>query len=172
MFRTALVLLAVLCIMVAIVAVVGYALPQNHVASREAMVSATPEEVFAVLQDIEAYPKWRSDVTKVEVLARDPVPRWRERGSNGTITFEMQEAQRATRMVGRIADTSLAFGGSWTYVLTPDATGTRVSITENGEIYNPIFRFMSRFVFGQTATLDRYLADLVRHLRPASVTAS
>ena len=33
-------------------------------------------------------------------------------------------------------------------------------ITENGEVYNPLFRFMSRFVFGHTATIDKYLEDL------------
>ena len=31
---------------------------------------------------------------------------------------------------------------------------TVVRITEDGEVYNPIFRFMSRFAFGQTSTMD------------------
>lgn len=39
-------------------------------------------------------------------------------------------------------------------------------MTENGEIYNPIFRFMARFVLGYSMTLDRYLADLEKHLTP------
>jgi hypothetical protein len=30
-------------------------------------------------------------------------------------------------------------------------------ITEDGEVYNPVFRFVSKFVMGQTATLDAYL---------------
>ena len=68
-------------------------------------------------------------------------------------------------LVTRIADTGLAFGGSWTFALQPAASGTRLSITENGEVYNPLFRVMSRFVFGHTATIDRYLGDLQKHLR-------
>ena len=35
-----------------------------------------------------------------------------------------------------------------------------VRITEDGEVYNPIFRFVSRFVFGQTRMLDAYLRAL------------
>ena len=165
MLRLVFFLLSGLCVIALIVVIIGYSLPQGHVATREVTVAATPDRVFAVLQDIDSYPKWRSDVEGVEVLARDPVARWRERGSNGTITFEMQAADRPARMVSRIADPSLPFGGGWTYVLTPNGEGTRVSITENGEVYNPIFRFMSRFVFGHTATIDRYLADLERHVK-------
>jgi hypothetical protein len=30
-------------------------------------------------------------------------------------------------------------------------------VTEDGEVYNPIFRFVSRFILGQTATQDTYL---------------
>ncbi len=35
-----------------------------------------------------------------------------------------------------------------------------VTITENGEIYNPFFRFMARFVFGYTVTMETYLKAL------------
>ena len=38
--------------------------------------------------------------------------------------------------------------------------GCAVTITESCEVYNPIFRFMSRFVFGHSATIKRYLRDL------------
>jgi hypothetical protein len=41
-----------------------------------------------------------------------------------------------------------------------DAVG--VTITEDGEVSNALFRFMSRYVFGHTATLDAYLASLAR----------
>ena len=37
-------------------------------------------------------------------------------------------------------------------------------ITEDGEVYHPLYRFMSRFVFGHTTTIDRYLTDLGRKL--------
>jgi uncharacterized protein YndB with AHSA1/START domain len=165
MLKATLITVGVLFAIVAIVTAIGFALPQGHTATRDATFAQPPDRVFAVLQDIERYPAWRSDLEAVEMLTRGPAPRWRERGRNGTITFEMQEAQAPSRMVTRIADTSLEFGGSWTYALSADGAGTRLTLTENGEVYNPIFRFMSRFVFGHTATMDAVLSDLGRHLR-------
>ena len=47
-----------------------------------------------------------------------------------------------------------------TFELAAAGTGTRLTITERGEVYNPLFRVMSRFILGHTATIDRYLADL------------
>jgi uncharacterized protein YndB with AHSA1/START domain len=162
--RVAILVAGGLAILVIGVVAIGYALPVAHVASRDATLSAPPELVFAALQDVDRYPSWRSDVKSVNVLARAPRLRWKEDGSNGTITFEVLEHDEPRRMVSRIADTSLAFGGSWTYVLTPAGSGTNLAITEHGEVYNPLFRFMSHFVFGHTATMEAYLRDLQRHL--------
>ena len=41
--------------------------------------------------------------------------------------------------------------------------GTQVKITEEGDVSNVLFRFMSRYVFGHTATIDSYLAAIARH---------
>jgi uncharacterized protein YndB with AHSA1/START domain len=143
----------------------GYALPVAHVATRDAVLPAQPERVFAAITDVEAYPKWRSDVEGVEVIARTPRMQWRERGSDGTIAFEIEDSEPPRRLVIRITDRSLAFGGAWTFTLQPVEGGTRLTITENGEVYNPLFRVISRFVFGHTATIDKYLGDLQKHLR-------
>jgi uncharacterized protein YndB with AHSA1/START domain len=153
-----------LVVLVLLLIAVGYALPVGHVARRETRLAAPPDRVFTALREVEKFPAWRSDVTSVEVLATAPALRWRERGDND-ITFEMEAVEGPRRLVTRIVDRSLPFGGSWTYELTGDGGGTRLAITEHGEVYNPLFRVMSRFVFGHTATIDRYLADLERHLR-------
>ena len=62
----------------------------------------------------------------------------------------------------RIADRSLPFGGTWTYEITAEAGGSALRITEEGEVYNVIFRFMARFVFGYTATMEGVLRDAGR----------
>jgi hypothetical protein len=64
------------------------------------------------------------------------------------------------RLVTRIADEDLPFGGTWTYELEPLGASTRVILTENGEVYNPIFRFVSRFLLGHDATMIVYLDAL------------
>jgi len=162
--RAVLIIAGFLIVVVLVVVAIGYALPVDHVARREATFDQPPERVFAALEDVDRYPTWRSDVNSVEVLARSPAPRWREHGSNGTLTFEFQEVRSPARLVSRITDTSLPFGGKWTYELAPSGAGTRLAITEHGEVYNPVFRFMSRFVFGHTAAMEKFLRDLGAHL--------
>ena len=145
----------------------GYALPVAHVATRDAVLPAPPERVFTAITEVEAFPGWRSDVREVEVTARTPHLQWRERGSDGTIAYEVQESEPPRRLVTRITDKTLPFGGAWTFTLQPADGGTKLTITENGEVYNPLFRVMSRFVFGHTATLERYLENLRKHFAKA-----
>jgi len=66
------------------------------------------------------------------------------------------------RLVVRIADPKLPFGGTWTYEITPAPEGSSLRIREDGEVYNPIFRFVSRFVVGYSGTIDAYLKSLGR----------
>ena len=164
MLRILILVVGVLVALILLLIAIGYALPINHVATREARLAAPPERVFSVLRDVEKFPTWRSDVKSTEVLATTPALRWRERGDND-ITFEMETVEAPGKIVTRIVDKRLPFGGSWTYNLSPEGGGTRLVITENGEVYNPLFRFMSRFVFGHTATIDKFLEDLGRHVR-------
>jgi hypothetical protein len=48
----------------------------------------------------------------------------------------------------------------WTLKLEPMDGSTMLRITEQGEVYNPVFRFVSRFVIGQTRTIETYLRNL------------
>ena len=169
--RVAVIIVGGLVAVIGVIVAIGYLLPQGHVATRERTYRASPDVVFTAITTPASYPEWRSGVKKVEMLpAVGGKTAFRESGSDGDITFVIDEAVPAKRVVNRIADTGLAFGGSWTYELTPtpDASETRLSITENGEVYNPLFRFMSRFVFGHTASIDKYMNDLERRVATAS----
>ena len=143
----------------AVVTAVGFSLPVAHVATRDAVVDAPVADVFARISDPARYREWRTDLDEVELLGSDPL-RWRERSAGDTITYEATERRAPTRFVARIADRDLPFGGTWTWELQPAAAGTRVTITEHGEVYNPVFRFMSRFVFSHTATMEKVLRQL------------
>ena len=146
-------------VLAVVVPAIGYLLPQNHVASVEAVVSAAPVRVFERISDVAQYPEWRKDVSRVEMISSQPL-KWREHGDDDPITYELVESVANQRRVVRIADPDLPFGGTWTYELTPAGNRTRLVITERGEVYNPIFRFMSRFVFSKTATMERFVASL------------
>ena len=149
--------------LVALMAVAGALIPKSHKATRRATFLRPASEVWAAITDIDKFPTWRGDLTSVERLPdRDGHPVWREKGRHGTMTLEQVESRPPSRFVGRIADKNLPFGGTWTYELTEAAGSTTLAVTEDGEVYNPIFRFMARFVFGYSATMEKYLRALGR----------
>jgi len=163
--KTALVVVAVLVGLVALMACVGWMLPAGHQASRSATLAAPLDRVFAIISDVARYAEWRKDVTKIELLPDDGRGlRFREHGSNGPIVFRIEQIDTPRRMMVRIDDPDQPFGGTWTYELSPDGAGTSLTITEDGEVYNPIFRFMSHFFFSQTASMEAYLAALQQRM--------
>ena len=155
-----------LVMIVAVVVIVGSLLPKRHVAARSIILHQPPEVVFAL---IAGPPTWRQDVRKYEPLSGPEGVAggkvvWRETDSHGeTITYEEVESTPPNRRVIRIADPKLPYGGSWTYELAGSGGGTELKITENGEVYNPVFRFVSKFVMGHTASLDKYLRNVAQH---------
>jgi hypothetical protein len=156
-------IVVVLVLVGGIVALIGSRLPREHVASRSILLHRSPQDVYAVVRDFGSAPKWRSDVKQMEVDAKQGGPVYfREVGKNGTVNYELVEDVPAQRMVTRIRDTDLGYSGQWTYTFAPENGGTRVTIAEDGEVSNVLFRFMSRYVFGQTATIDAYLTSLAR----------
>jgi len=142
-----------------VMALIGSMLPKAHVASRSILLHRTPQEVYAVVRDFSSAPSWRADVKRIEV---ETPSYFREEGKHGTVNYELVEDVPAQRMVTRIRDTDLGYSGQWTYSFTPENGGTRVTIREDGDVSNVLFRFMSRYIFGQTSTIDSYLTSLAR----------
>jgi hypothetical protein len=155
---------AVVVALVLVVVVIGALLPRDHVATLTARIAAPADSVWAALTDPGSFPAWRPDVQRVEMLPPTPTgPSWREHARTGAITYVIDAWEPPRRMIARIADRDLPFGGSWEYRVEPDGpAATQVTIIERGSVYNPVFRFMSRFVMGQTATIDAYLRALAR----------
>jgi len=158
-------------VLVAVVVIVGLVLPQSHEASRTVTLKRPIDDVWATINDVKSFPTWRNSVAAVEVLGEQPL-RWREMGKDGPLTFQVIEAQVPSRLVSEIADQGLPFGGRWIYELRSTQTGTELKITEHGEVYNPIYRFVSRFVIRHTATIDAYLSALRRRLDGGTVSAA
>ena len=156
-------IIAGLALLVGIVALIGSRLPKTHVASRSILLRQSPHDVYAVVRDFDSAPRWRSDLKRIEVDAHPGGPVYfREEAKHGTVNYELVEDVPAQRMVTRIRDTDLGYSGQWTYLFTPENGGTKVTIREDGEVSNVIFRFMSHYVFGQTSTIDSYLNSLAK----------
>lgn len=136
------VVVGALVLFIVIGLLVGRSLPVKHVATRSASFAASPERIWEAIND--------------PALMRS-------RGV-GNVRFETIESLAPRRLVRRVVGES-DFGGTWTCEIAPiGVAGSRLVITENGEVYNPFFRFVSRFIVGHHRTIDSFLRALRRHL--------
>ena len=149
---------AIFVLSVIAIVIIGAMLPRRHAATRTAFLKATPEQVFALISGPQ---DWRTDLQEYKFFDEKGHRMIREKDKHGqTITYEIVNSLPPTLLQRTIVDKNLPFGGSWTWNVQPSSDGSTVTITENGEVYNPIFRFVSRFVIGHTRTMDNYLVML------------
>ena len=173
MLRIVMAIVVAIVAIVGIVALIGSRLPVAHVASRAAVINAPADDVFRAMTDFGSASSWRSGL-KTTVVTTDPTTgrqRIVEDSKTGKMTMEVEELVPSTRLVMRIADKDLPFGGAWAHALEAQGNSTKVTITEHGEVYNPIFRFVSNYIMGHNATIDAYLTDLGRKFgTPVTIT--
>ena len=155
----ALAALAFVVLLLVVLLAAGSTLPEDHVASAQAVIEAPPAEVYALLSDPVGLTDWRPQIDSVDVL--EPVDgrlRWRESSSFGEVTFEQSEAVAEARLVISVVEEPDAdFTGSWTYDLEAEGPGSRVTITERGSVTHPFFRLLTRYVVGYHSAM---MADL------------
>jgi hypothetical protein len=130
-------IIVVLAAVVVGITLVGRALPIAHVASRTATFSRPADDVWAALND----------------------PALLSSRGVGDVRFETVESLPPKLMVRRVVGEK-DFGGTWTCDIASSPGGSTLTITENGEIYNPFFRFVSRFIIGHHRTIDGTMAAL------------
>jgi hypothetical protein len=168
--KTVFLLLAVLALLIVGVAIVGAMLPRTHRASRRAVFRQTPAELYQAARDFAAQPRWNPEAKAVELLPEENGrARFRVTTRHRPITYRVLEDRPGEKLVTEIADENLPFGGRWTWEFSPTANGTALRITEDGEVKNVIFRFLARFAFGYTKTMENYLRDLGRKFDEAVV---
>lgn len=153
-----LITLAILTGLIAVVFIAGSTLSQQHTATASATFSSTPEAVWAVVANRKDSPSWRDDLREVIVTGDQTFKEVTQDGD--AVEYSIEESTPPQRLVIRIITPYLPYGGSWTYDFTPSSGGCTLTITENGEVYNPFFRFISKYLIGHTSTLDTYLKNL------------
>jgi uncharacterized protein YndB with AHSA1/START domain len=146
------------------VTLVGTLIPREHRATRVAEFHRDEYAVWKALTNFAEFPAWMPGVRRVApVEGRDGRPRYMLATSEGELVLEVVEASEPHRLVTRIVDSGQPFGGTWTYEIDPVPGATKLTITEDGWIRNPLFRFFARYVFGTTRTMDEALRGLGDH---------
>ncbi len=143
-------------------AVVGCFIPLGHVVSRTLTLAQQPQAVWGALRDGPAWPQWWELLKTVERLPdRDGCEVWRVIYKDGNkFQLRVEEAAAPSKMVLRIDDEGALFGGTWSYVVEPAAGGARVTLTENGEIYNPLVRLIGKLCMDPHMYIDMHLKGL------------
>jgi len=125
-----------LVLLIVIVAAIGATLPRTHTASRTLRVRRPPQEAWTAITQA-----MTTSEVPVDIVENDP-PR---------------------KLVSKVKETEKMFGGTWTVAVAPVEHGSTVTITEDGWVANPIFRFVSRFVMGHHATMDGMLKSVAKN---------
>jgi hypothetical protein len=147
--------------LLAVAAVVGASLPVKTTFTRGYIVKAAPEQVWQALSE---RPDWRSGFCGYEELApKGGRSRWlvyHEWFKPGTV--EAVEWDPPSKLALKPADRRRYDVSSCTYTIEPVDGGSRLTITDDAELHNPIDRLFERYA---TARDRRYLQSEARHLR-------
>jgi uncharacterized protein YndB with AHSA1/START domain len=161
------IVLGVLLAAVAIVFVVGSLLPRDHVAGSSIVVRQPRDSVWHAVRDLASLPSvWNELLTSQRTTDTAGREVWEQKMKNGfTMRLIVTEDRPPERLEMTIdAPPDAPFGGTWTYEVTPADGGTKLTVTERGYVNSPLFRFMSRFIFGHHATQDGYLKAMGKKL--------
>ena len=143
---------------------VGLALPRDHVVIMRISFSSPPKRVWSLISDFANTPSWRTDVTGVRIDNPSNPLRFTESSTQGDVPFEVVSQEPPKRQVVRVIDDEQPFGGTWMWELEPEGAGSRMTITEEGFIKNPLFRTMGVIFFRPTDTKRSYMEALAKAL--------
>ena len=141
--------------------------------SREVVIEATPDEILAVLYDLESLPQWSSAHQRVDVLERDDEGR-------------PARSKQVVKIVGVSDEQELAYsvhpdGVSWTlisaqqqkaqegrYTLTPEGDSTRVRFDLTVDLTVPVPGFLVKR--GAKGLMETATDGLRKRVREVSAT--
>ena len=147
-----------LAVIVAIAFAIGLGLPRNHRATSRVTIDKPPEAVWDIVRDpAQLVGTWSELKSARSTTGADGREVWEQNAGGFDMRLIVQSSDPPRKLVTRIdADEDAAFGGTWTYELTPSGGGTTLTVTEDGFVRNPLFRVMMALM-GKYRTLDGYL---------------
>lgn len=155
-------IVVVLAAFIIIMIFIGRSLPEKHTASITRSFAASPDEVWKVVTNVSEWKSWRKGVKEVSMMGADT---FKENSSNGEVEYRISNSIPGVSHTSTIITKDLPYGGAWNYVFEKEGSGCKLTITENGEVYNPFFRFMSKYIFGHDGTLKGYMNDLQARIK-------
>jgi uncharacterized protein YndB with AHSA1/START domain len=157
----------------AIVFVVGLMIPAEDETVVSITLAAPPHVVWQVLTDYAALGSWQPQYARTELTTSrsgSQPARWRAVFKDGyVVNFEETEYDAPRRLVNKIADKNLPFGGSWTMVLTPVQEGTHLTLISKAELPNPFLRIAAKLLARPRPILENVLHELKKKVEVGNV---
>jgi uncharacterized protein YndB with AHSA1/START domain len=158
-------ILLVLVGLAAVVFAIGLGLPRNHRATSRILLEKPPEAVWAIVSDptslLGTWSELKSARRTSDGRGREV---WEQNAGGFDMRLIVERSEAPSRLVTRIdAAEDAAFGGTWTYAITPSGANTVLTITEDGYVGNPFFRVMMA-IMGKYRTIDGYLKAVAEKL--------
>jgi hypothetical protein len=152
----------------------GMSVPEHYAATVVAQVPGDPVTVFAALSDPERRPQWAPGVARIGQVSDDLLgrPVWRELDpTNDRFEFSVVSAEFPVWCTTTTKPEEIGVAATWTWTVAPAGTGTAVTLSEEGEISNPLFRGIWALRYGAYQQVEQDLAALSRHLGGDGVVA-
>lgn len=133
---------------------IGWLLPETREAHAETTIKAPPDQVLAVIADVERQPDWRD----LDTVTRTGTG-WFEVTARGERIDFVADEMSVDRI--RLRFTSDAgYSGEWVARLDSVAGETRIAVVERATVPSPLGRIVARLMFDPTAFATAYLAAL------------
>ena len=153
---------------------IGWLMPSRYGVSQSFLLPVPVADVWAILDDYPGQTAWRRDLIAVDRLPDEGSTEvWRERFERSATRSWTVEARSPAWLVRQSDLEGGAIQRRWEFALEPvvSPSNTRITLTERGEIRNPLRRFVIRFIIGRSRTLKNLLSDLAGRFdaRPAFI---
>ncbi|KAI9009938.1 hypothetical protein CLU79DRAFT_774602 [Phycomyces nitens] len=173
---TIIIVLCVLPTVPLLIYVIGLLLPASHIVFRTVMLDTTPEKLWKILTNVQAYPSWQPKLESVTISAETHADQNRlvfteySKQKKRTIIHVEQEPQTTLVRILEERSTSAerhksTFSGSWTFEIQLVDTKVMLKITEQGVIKKPMIRVSHMLLFGFHLRIDRFIKDLVKKIQ-------
>lgn len=166
------IVMSVLILSIAIIYVVGALMPVKHQVSVSRLFAVDKKTLWQLLSDFGTQKDWRRDIVASNKVSESGAINeiWQETDRHGNaIRYENRDIIDEQTLKRVIVSENLAFGGYWMFELetanSQQQAMSKLTITEYGEVYHPLFRFIGKYVFGFDGTMKRYLQDLDAELQ-------
>lgn len=139
--------------------------PREHRVSSAITLVAPADTVWGTIRNIGGAVEWWDDLKSIRRLVDQPRESWEQDiGISGTVRIQVSSEVWGERLVTTILnDQQKDWGGRWIYTVQSSASGTEVTITEDGWVEKPLDRVMLKLMGGPHRSMDSYLKSLGAH---------